>query len=79
MAPEETAEAIAAGRWPAELVEACRRWGVAPGALLGWALRPDGVTAILPGGAKASASIRGEWAAEPASAQPAATKGKKQA
>ena len=58
---EDTFPVVEAGHYPPELLEVCRMWNVAPGALLAWSVRRDGVSMILPSGQKVGVSIRGEW------------------
>lgn len=43
---------MAKAKYPAELVAACKVWGVEPEALLSWAVRPEEVVGILPNGSK---------------------------
>ncbi len=54
---------IQAGRYPAELLAACRWWGIQPQALLDWALRPGEISLVLPNGFKVKMAVTGAWAA----------------
>ena len=52
---------VPAGYYPAALIAACAQCRVKVNELLGWAIKPDLVTLILPTGQKVSLGVYGSW------------------
>lgn len=55
---------LPAGEYPAVLRAACEVCQVKPDELMGWTVRPDEVSIVLPAGQKVKFPIEGKWATQ---------------
>jgi hypothetical protein len=65
------------GRYPTELMAACRMVGILPGDLTDWAIRRTTIILVLPNGRRVVIPLEGNWAPAPKATAPKPTAAKR--